>query len=321
MITHILVPLDCSTLAECVLPHAVALAKAFGSKVTLLHILPGVADGEQERQPDPLDWHLHKIETEKYLETLVERLHAADISASAILIPQAHQPEQQIVRYAHEHDVGLIILSSHGAGGLSGWNISSVAHKVVLRCHRSILIVRAYQTDATDQQGVHYLRILVPLDGSIRATVAMAPAVALARASGAQLLLGHVVHRPAILAEIQPTSQDTELVDQLTNRNLEQAAAYLARMQTEYAEDAETHLLVSEDVADSLHELVARQHVDLVVLSAHGYSGKRKWPYGSVATSFIVYGTTSLLIVQDLLPHEVDATLAEGFAQKEYAGH
>jgi nucleotide-binding universal stress UspA family protein len=183
------------------------------------------------------------------------------------------------------------------------------------------LIVRAYQTDATDQQGVHYLRILVPLDGSIRATVAMAPAVALARASGAQLLLGHVVHRPAILAEIQPTSQDTELVDQLTNRNLEQAAAYLARMQTEYAEDAETHLLVSEDVADSLHELVARQHVDLVVLSAHGYSGKRKWPYGSVATSFIVYGTTSLLIVQDLLPHEVDATLAEGFAQKEYAGH
>jgi nucleotide-binding universal stress UspA family protein len=321
MFSHILVPLDCSTLAECALPHAVTLAKAFGSKVTLLHILTGAVDGEEEHQPDPLEWHLHKIEAEKYIESLVERLYAADISASGIVMHQDHQPERQIVRYAHEHDVDLIILSSHGAGGLSGWNISSVVHKVVLRSHRSIFIVRAYQTDPADPQAVHYRRILVPLDGSLRATVAMAPATALARASGAHLLLGHVVYRPAIFAEIQPASHDSELVDQLANRNREQASAYLARMQTEHAEDAEIHLLVSDDVAYSLHELVEREHVDLVVLSAHGWSGKRKWPYGSLATSFIVYGTTSILIVQDLPPHEFDATPAEGFEQKEYAGH
>jgi nucleotide-binding universal stress UspA family protein len=117
MFSHILVPLDCSTLAECALPHAVTLAKAFGSKVTLLHILTGAVDGEEEHQPDPLEWHLHKIEAEKYIESLVERLYAADISASGIVMHQDHQPERQIVRYAHEHDVDLIILSSHGAVG------------------------------------------------------------------------------------------------------------------------------------------------------------------------------------------------------------
>jgi hypothetical protein len=48
-----------------------------------------------------------------------------------------------------------------------------------------------------------------------------------------------------------------------------------------------------------LHDLVEREGADLVILSAHGYSGNTKWPYGSVVTNFIAYGTTPLLIVQD----------------------
>ena len=36
--THMLVPLDGSPLAECVLPHVLALARTFGSKVTLLQV-------------------------------------------------------------------------------------------------------------------------------------------------------------------------------------------------------------------------------------------------------------------------------------------
>jgi len=39
MSNHILVPLDGSPLAECVLPHAVAIARAFESQVTLLRVL------------------------------------------------------------------------------------------------------------------------------------------------------------------------------------------------------------------------------------------------------------------------------------------
>ena len=39
---------------------------------------------------------------------------------------------------------------------------------------------------------------------------------------------------------------------------------------------------------------------DLVVLSAHGYTGHRQWAYGSLVTSFLTHGTTSLLILQDM---------------------
>lgn len=70
----------------------------------------------------------------------------------------------------------------------------------------------------------------------------------------------------------------------------------------------------------SLHELVEREKADLVVLSGHGYSSRMKWPYGGVTNSFIQYGTTPLLIVQDLPPEEIELTEAEA-AIREIKGH
>ncbi len=69
-----------------------------------------------------------------------------------------------------------------------------------------------------------------------------------------------------------------------------------------------------------MHELVAQENIDLVVLSAHGHSGGTKWPYGGVALNFIAYGTTPLLIVQDLSQDERESTQAE-MAAREYKGH
>jgi hypothetical protein len=56
------------------------------------------------------------------------------------------------------------------------------------------------------------------------------------------------------------------------------------------------------------------------MLAAHGYSGERRWPYGSVTTSFIAYGNTSLMIMQDLPSSEIHPTRAE-LAVREGKGH
>jgi nucleotide-binding universal stress UspA family protein len=45
---------------------------------------------------------------------------------------------------------------------------------------------------------------------------------------------------------------------------------------------------------------VEREHIDLVALSAHGYSGNSQWPYGSIANNFIAYSKVPLLLSQDL---------------------
>jgi len=54
MLDHILVPLDGSQLAECVLPHAVALARTFGARVTLLQAVERARGGGLTRAIDPL---------------------------------------------------------------------------------------------------------------------------------------------------------------------------------------------------------------------------------------------------------------------------
>jgi hypothetical protein len=56
---------------------------------------------------------------------------------------------------------------------------------------------------------------------------------------------------------------------------------------------------------------VEESNADLVMIAAHGYSGDRRWPYGSIAASLIAYGHTPLMIMQDLSESEIPQTHAE----------
>ena len=68
---------------------------------------------------------------------------------------------------------------------------------------------------------------------------------------------------------------------------------------------------MGEHVSATLHQLADEEGVDLVVLSAHGYSGGTRFPYGGVVSSFITYGSTPVLIVQDLPVDEIEPNPAE----------
>jgi nucleotide-binding universal stress UspA family protein len=318
MFEHILVPLDGSPLAESVLPHTVALAQTFGARVTLLQAVErGRATG-LNRAIDPLNWHIRKAEAEAYLDEVAARLQAVDLRTDKVLLEGL--AAERIIEFAHEQDVSLILLSSHGQSGLSEWNINSVVQKVILRAYMPVLIVRAYQPAISDLTGLRYRRLLVPLDGSQRAECALPLASTLARFYDSQLLLAHVVSRPEVPRRAPLTQEEIELVDRLTELNRREAVKYLEDLRSRLLSDAQIRLLISEDAAAALHELVVQENVDLVLLSAHGYTGEAKWPYGSVALNFIAYGTTPLLIMQDLPKEELERTQAE-ISAREHKGH
>jgi nucleotide-binding universal stress UspA family protein len=320
MFEHILVPLDGSSLAECVLPHVVAIAQAFDSRATLLRVLEDVHISGQTRSVDPLEWHMRKTEASTYLDKMCARLREVDLSTEREILegPSA----EQIIEFAHNHDVSLIVLSSHGLSGLSGWNISSVVQKIILRAWMPTMIVRAYQFAPGELTGLRYRRLLVPLDGSARAETALPLATTLAHFHKAQLLLVHVVRRPEIPRRALPSQEDIQLADLLTERNRLEAVRHLEQLQAQLPVDVQLRLPISNNVAAALHELVAQEgDVDLIVLSAHGYSEEAaRWPLGNRALNLIAYGTTPLLIVQDLSRDELEKTQAE-MAAREYKGH
>ncbi len=318
MVEHILVPLDGSSLAECVLPHAVAIGQDTGAKVTLLQALERGSDQVQSRAVDPLDWHMLKSEAGSYLSEVGSRLQEVDLKTRHVIVEG--RAAESIIDYIHQEKVDLVILSSHGNSGLSKWNISSVVQKVLLGSYTTTMIIRAFQPVVRDLDGLSYDRVLIPLDGSQRAECILPWAMNMANFHHCKLYLTHVVSRPEVPRNVPLTEKESELVKQLTDLNKVKGTQYLADMKSRFSSDVETYIRVNHNTAAALHEIVVEEDVDLVLMTAHGYSGETIWPYGGVVLNFIAYGTTPLLIFQDVPPEEASMTMAEK-AAREQKGH
>jgi hypothetical protein len=78
--------------------------------------------------------------------------------------------------------------------------------------------------------------------------------------------------------------------------------------------------VVSDTVIATLNHLAQDTPADLVILSAHGHSAAREYPYGSVSASFITYGFTPLLIIQDLSPQDIAPNPAEAIVYQHNVG-
>lgn len=320
MFDHILVPLDGSSLAECVLPYAVSVARAFGSDVTLLQVLER-AQVEESRLVDPLEWHISRGEAEAYLSDHAGRLKDVGVEAEYHLMHG--RAADQVIDFVRDHGIDLMVLSSHGQGGLGGWNVSGTVQKIIFRVHISVMIVRAYQPLAVDLADLECHRLLLTLDGSQRAEAAVAPATQLARFYGCHVLLASCSNAPEVTRHRPLTLEEAQLVDKLTSLNQLETTSYLQRWASILSSegiDVETRPMVGTSPTEVLQDVVEREKVDLVVLSAHGATGTTRWPYGSVATNFIAYGTTPLLIVQDVAPENMEPSAAE-LAARERRRH
>jgi nucleotide-binding universal stress UspA family protein len=317
MFKTILVPLDGSRLAEVVLPHAKALAYAFDANLTLVRVVESPGDGDT--QPvDPLQWQISKREVEAYLEETAGALRNSGLKVDSLILEG--EPAGQIVEYADNKEIDLILLSSHGRSGLSRWNISSITRKIIQNAKRSTMIVRAYESPETSLEDFHYKRLLVPLDGSVRAEYALPIANSIARHHDSEILWAHVVYKPEMPRRKPLSDEDIQLIDRFIERNRQEARLYLDQIKCQMDIECETRLIISENVENTIHELVETEQIDLVVVSAHGYSGNRRHPFGNVTTNFIEYGSFPLLIVQDFPAEEVERTRAE-LATEQRKGH
>ena len=296
MFDQILLPLDRSPLAECVLPHAIALAHTFESQVTLLHVMDTPREARWRRAMDPLNWQIRKAEAKMYLQDMNLRLQAAGLITDTQLLEGF--AAEQIIGFADTYDPHLIILSSHGQSGLSEWGVSSVVHKIAQRARTSVMIVRAAQPVTPDPTDFRYRRILVPMDGTPRAEYVLPAASALARAHEAQIVLVHVVQRPSMPRRMPPSREDLELADQVVERNQAEAQQYLDQLRSRLTGNVEVRILVSDRLITTLHELVKQEEFDLVLLSAPGDAAQTHGLDGDVISSMMAYGTAPLMIMQ-----------------------
>jgi nucleotide-binding universal stress UspA family protein len=304
MFDTILVPLDGSQIADCVLPHVAAIAGPLNAEVTLLRMLEKNQMVSSTQLFDLLNWQINKTRSTLYLEKAKDLFQRSGIRAKAVVLEGL--VAEGIAEYARQQNMKLIVLSSHGRSGLTQWGISSITQKIILIAQTSLLIVRAHQYGAyADKLSTAplYKRILLPLDGSQRAENVLPVITQLAQFHKSQVHLVHVVKTPEMARQMPLAPEDIELANHIVERNREEAERYLEDLKSRsYLKDIDVqiHLITSENATVALHQIEEQEQIDIVAFNAHGYSGHHQWPYGSMVNHFILYGRSPLLIVQDL---------------------
>src|SRR5215469_14513655 len=127
MYRHILIPTDGSALAEHGVAHGLALAKSVGAKVSAINVV------------EPL--FAVTGDFASVLDQVANAAKEAGVSCETIQVENG-QPHQAIIATAEDKGCDLIVMSSHGRGGLSMLLIGSVTNKVLTQAKTPVLVCR-----------------------------------------------------------------------------------------------------------------------------------------------------------------------------------
>ena len=151
MYSKIMVPLDGSELAECVLPHletitrgcqiaTVVLVRVVDPGLPPANFLAGGEFGLRKSDWDQLKKTRRTI-AEDYLKEMRSRLNYNWASVESEVLEG--KVAEKLADYATKNDVDLILIASHGRSGITRWVTGSVADRVLRSVCVPVLMIRA----------------------------------------------------------------------------------------------------------------------------------------------------------------------------------
>jgi len=296
MFQHILVPLDGSHLAEAALPVAAQLSKKLGSSVTLLHVI-------EKNAPEEIHGDRHLTNPDEacaYLEQIAEKYFDPEIRVEThVHTQEVENVPQSIVEHTSELAPDLIVMCTHGAGGIRKWFVGSIAQRVIGQGKMPILLVQPDEYGAAPP--VRFARFMVALDGDKEHERALRGAAYLAQATPARLHLltviptmGTLTGQRAATGKLLPTATQAML-----EYNEETAITFLQRHLDELrSQGLEVEAEVRRgDPAHMIIESAEGNGDDLIVLGTHGKAGMNAFWAGSVAPKIVGHTHLAILLV------------------------
>ncbi|MDD5095328.1 MAG: universal stress protein [Dehalococcoidia bacterium] len=291
MYEKILVPLDGSAAAERCLPYVEEIAARTGSAIFLISV--------SETGNDDID------DKRSYLESLLDEMESdlegfpAKDETAVYQDVLTGKTAAEIVRYADENEINLIVMTASGSSGEGPWRLGNIAAKVIRATNRPVLLVRKEPSAGAIEQRNLIKKVLLPLDGSALGESAIPQVEALAKALDFEVVLLHIldpvvtVDMPGLASVTRPTSK------QLANEE-EKALDYLGKIETALREKGlnVSSQLRSGSAAEEIIALAKENGIDLIAMSTHGRSGISKWVFGSVTDKVLHAGETPVLAVR-----------------------
>jgi len=303
-ITRILVPADFSATSDAALTYAQRLAEQFGASLHLVHAFedPFTAAAFAAEMYTPLPLSMRDAMLRDAQQRLDDRLPAEQQArfegTTAIL---AGQPATVILDRAKATDASVIVMGTHGRGGMAHLLLGSVAERVVRHAPCPVLTIREAPARSTK-------RILVPTDFSPTSDAALEFALPLAERLGASLHLLHVLDDPFVADGLSSEAYMTEAPTLRTAmlQDAQERLAHRASPTTPGVARIETEVLFGHG-AKTIAEYAAAREVDLIVMGTHGRTGVAHFLLGSVAERLVRTAPCPVLTVRQPKARRHDA--------------
>jgi len=134
---NMLLPLDGSEEAEKRVDEAASLVKLTNGELILFRVV----DVSPFRGQDiDEEFRIRKGRYEKYLNGIKTRIESEGVRVKIVIVPG--KPADEICKYAARDEVDIVLVSPHGAGGILGMTLGSVAYKVARQSSKPVLVIR-----------------------------------------------------------------------------------------------------------------------------------------------------------------------------------
>lgn len=308
MYQRMLVLLDGSELAEVVFTYAKELAARLDLDVILLHVY---SPALREFVP------MHQAYIKRAAGTI--KRQAKEVREKLGIQPEGKPikvrgelgmgyPADEILRYAEENAVDLILMASHGRSGIKRWVMGSVADKVLRASKVPVWLVRAGIEEETPYDQWPSKTIIVPLDGSELAESVLTLVEALTqqwRGEPMNVTLLRVCEPPVTPSYYSPELSGVplnwgEFMEQETARCKQTSREYLAeiaRRLTDKGISVRSEVLVGK-AADEIVGFANKNPFSIIIMATQGRSGLKRLVYGSTAETVLLGVTCPILLVR-----------------------
>ena len=297
-IDHILCPIDFSPQSQQAYNYAVALARWYDARITVIHVVatrPAV-----ETIPSIHAATLPPAAVDELRRTLARDLERYVRTPEAsglrinVMVQEAPSVHQEILVQARMLDSDLIVISTHGLGGLDRLVLGSVTEQVLRHASAPVLVIPPHSTAATlSATQVRFKRILCPVDFSTGSQAGLSYAISLAEEADAALTLLHVIDDLA--SDLTLSAKDVEVLQQRCIDDLQRMIP--ADVSTYCSVD----FVVSEGrPAREILSLATSRTTELIVMGVQGRNALDRLVFGSTTHAVIRAANCPILTVRCL---------------------
>lgn len=309
MYNKIMVPTDGSGFDREAIRVALRIAEKSGAKVRLVRVVSSAKLLGTATPFDGVELSLEALQTERNTaQSDLEALAAECMSTSNanIGVDLLDGPIAEILEgYAQRNKFDLIVISSHGRGGMSRLSLGSVTDSLIRHTQIPVLVVKSVPSYLNPRASDAFRRIIVPLDGSTLAEQILPRVRLLAKLEQSDVTLLHV-----LASQNQLHEERADLTPPWWNRHIAVSRAYLARIEARMRREGlpvATEVVVGENVPRAICDYATSQRADLIAIATHGRGGLARMIRGSVADAVTRSSRISMLVFrpEKRLQHEV----------------